>query len=118
MEDEKANLSYSALVGSRKQSVEDAERLLSVSMAEFMECKGYDEEAKYIRAVNGWRRACDERGLTELQRCRYNYLFLNYIIADWMPWYKSDYDFSLLEVNRYVMAVKFTVCLQSCRHRN
>ena len=70
MEDEKANLSYSALVGSRKQSVEDAEHLLSVFMAEFMECKGYNEEAKYIRAVNGFvngsRRACDEWGLSVL----------------------------------------------------
>ena len=105
LEDDQANLSYSALVGLRKQSVEDAERLLSPSMIDFMDRKGYTKEAMYIRAINGWRRACDERGLTQLQRCKYNYQLLNYILEDWMPWYQTNYDFSLLEVNRYVSII-------------
>ena len=98
-------MTYSSLVGLRKQSVEDAERLFSPSMAEFMDHKGYKPEAEYIRAVLGWRKACDERGLSELERSRYNYQFLNYILKDWMPWFESNYDFSLLEVNRYVVNV-------------
>ena len=27
----------------------------------------------FIRRVRNWRRACDQRGLTQLQRCRFNY---------------------------------------------
>lgn len=66
-----------------------------------MKKKGYEAEVKYIEAVLGWRRACDERGLSELERCRYNYNFLSYILDELMPWHRTHYDFSLLEVNRY-----------------
>ena len=38
--DDEAGLTYPALVGSRKQSVEDAERLFSPSLLKFMEKKG------------------------------------------------------------------------------
>lgn len=97
-----ARLTYPALVGSRKQSVEDAERLFSPDLLKYMEKKGYDIEAKYIRVVLGWRQACDKRGLSELERCRKNYEMLNYLLEDLMPWYTEQYDFSLLEVNRYI----------------
>ena len=69
LHDKEAELTYSALVGSRKQSVEDAERLFSSSLLEFMEKKNYKYEARYIRAVLGWREACDRRGLSELDVC-------------------------------------------------
>ena len=97
---EGSGLTYSALVGLRKQSVEDAERLFSATLLKFMETKGYTSEADYIRAVLGWRRACDERDLSELQRYRFNYRMLNYILQELIPWYHQIYDFSLLEVNR------------------
>ncbi len=100
LKDETSRLTYSALVGLRKQSVSDAERLFSLPLAHFMERKGYTAEANYIHAVNGWRRAADERGLSQLQRCRLNYKFLQYILDDLMPWHQSEYDFSLLEVNK------------------
>ena len=97
LHDPDAKLTYTALTGARKQSVVDAERLFSPSLADFMERKGYDVEANYIRVVLNWRRACDERGLSELQRCRYNYHMLNYILDDLMPWH-HQFDFSYLEV--------------------
>ena len=84
----------------RKQSVQDAERMFSLPLADFMKRKGYDKEAEYISAVNGWRRAFDERGLSSLQRCRLNFKFLNYILDDLMPWHTNNYDFSTLEVNK------------------
>ena len=65
-------------------------------MTEFMEKKGYTFEAKYSRVVHNWRRACDERGLSELQRCYYNYQMLNYILDELMPWHEQ-YDYSYLE---------------------
>ena len=69
-------------------------------MVEFMEAKGYSFEAEYIKVIMNWRRACDERGLSALQRSRFNYELLNYLLKDLMPWYQTEYDFSLLEVNR------------------
>ena len=67
-----------------------------------MKKKGYLYEAKYIETVWNWRRACDERGLSELQRCKFDYQFLNMILDELMPWHSQTYDFSKLEVNRYV----------------
>ena len=74
--------------------------MFSPQMVDFMQQKGYHFEATYIRAIGNWRRACDQRGLSELQRCRFNYEFLNYILDELMPWHRTHYDFSLLEVNR------------------
>ena len=73
--------------------------MFSPRVADFME-KGYTFEATYIRAVGNWHRACDERGLSELQRCRFNYQLLSYVLDELMPWHKTSYDFSLLEVNK------------------
>lgn len=100
-------------MGIRKQSVEDAERLFSPSLLKFMEDKDYQYEARYIRAILGWRQACDERGLSELDRCRHNYQLLNFMLEELMPWFGQFYDFSLLEVNRY--AFMFTnLCVSAC----
>ena len=66
---------------------------------------GYDHEAKYLRVIRNWRRAYDERGLSVVQRSQFNNDFLNYILDELMPWHKQEGfgDFSLLEVNRYIM---------------
>ena len=93
-----SGLTYPAVTGSRKQSVVDAERLFSPDLANFMEEKGYNFEAKYIR---NWRRASDESGLNERTRSKFNYELLNMMLEELMPWYKEFYDFGLLEVNRY-----------------
>ena len=98
LSDPTSGLTYPAFVGSRKQSVIDAERLFGPKLAAFMERNGYSFEAHYIKTVWNWRRASDERGLCSLERCRFNYQFLNMILEDLMPWYKESYDFSLLEV--------------------
>ena len=76
--------------------------LFSTGVQEFMERKGYAYEAKFVETVRNWRRACDERGLTQLQRCHYNYDMLNLLLDELMPGHVTNYDFSLLEVNRYV----------------
>jgi len=100
LSDESSGLTYPALVGLRKQSVQDAERLFSPSLADYMERKGHEYEAKYIRAVWGWRRSVDERGLPELERNQLGQTFLELILDELMPWHKEKYDFSCLEVNR------------------
>lgn len=110
LHDPTTGLTYTALSGTRKQCIEDVERIFSEPMIKWMESKGYDFEAKYLRAVCGWRRACDERGLSDSQRSQYNTDFLNYVLDDLMPWHKVEglRDFSLLEVNRWVcLKVKY-----------
>ena len=67
-----------------------------------MEKKNYLYEARYIRAIMGWRQA----------RSRLNYHLLNFILEEWMPWYNETYDFSLLEVNRLVGNTVPILCLQ------
>ena len=100
LQDPKSGLTVPALTSSRKQSVVDAERLFNPDLAQFMRSKGYDFEARYIEVVSNWHHACDHQGLSELQRCKYNYNFLNLILDELMPWHKEKYDFSCLEVNR------------------
>ena len=73
-----------------------------------MENKGYTFEANYISVIWNWRRASDERGLSSLQRSRFNYKLLNLILEDLMPWYNNSYDFSRLEVNRYIFVLNAT----------
>ena len=85
LSDPETKLSYPALTGQWKQSVRDVENLLNSRMVKFMESKGYQFEAKYIRVIMNWRRACDKRGLSPLMRSRYNYDLLNYLLDDLMP---------------------------------
>ena len=96
-------MTYTALSGVRKQSVEDVERLFSEDLIKWMEGKEYTSEANHLRIIRNWRRACDERGLTDSQRSMYNNKFLEYLLDDLMPWHREEglRDFSLLEVNRY-----------------
>lgn len=113
--DESTRLTYTALSGERKQSVEDVERLFSQEMVDWMETKGYSCEAEYLRAVRGWRQACNERGLSSMECSQLNKQFLDYILDDLMPWHRdaNTNDFSLLEVNWYVH-VHVCIC-KSCK---
>jgi hypothetical protein len=52
--------------------------------------------------IGNWHNATDGRGITQLQRCKYNYEMLNYIVEMWLPWHKDCYDFSLVDINKYV----------------
>lgn len=99
VQDKAAGLSYHALIGSRKQSVSDVEQIFSSRVLKFMEDNGYTAEATYVRVVRNWRRATDERGLSDDERSKYNNEFLTYILDELMPWHVNAKDFSLLEVN-------------------
>lgn len=79
----------------------DVEHVFKPSLCDFMFEKGHLFEAKYIETVWNWRRG-GEWGLTELQRSRYNYIFLNFILDELMPLHTYLYDFGTLEVNRSV----------------
>ena len=93
-------LTQVALQGVRKQSVEDAEKLLSKRVATFMSSKGFTEESKYVSVIAEWHRANDERGMDQISRSRANYNLLNYLLDIWMPWHREKYDFSTIDINR------------------
>ena len=50
--------------------------------------------------ATGIGHASDGRGVSQLDRCKYNYQMLNYILDELMPWHRRSYDFSRLEVNQ------------------
>lgn len=54
-----------------------------------MERKKYSSEAQYLRIIRNWRRAVDERGLTDAQRQQYNKDLLDFILDDLMPWHRK-----------------------------
>ncbi len=103
LRDGRSGLTHAALTGQRKQSLLDAERLLSYHVVESLKRQGYVFEAEYVKIAVDWHNATDGRGLSQLQRSRYNYQMLNYIVEKWMPWwYKETYDFSTIDINRFV----------------
>lgn len=92
-----SGLTHTALVGSRKQSVEDVEstswKKSSIAMKHS------------IKVIRNWQRAVDERGLPDATRQLFNKELLDFILDDLMPWHRTAgmRDFSLLEVNRYTI---------------
>ena len=48
LEDPKTGLTYPALTGVRKLSVEDVERLFGQGVIDFMKDKNYEKEAEYL----------------------------------------------------------------------
>lgn len=104
LQDPKSGLTYPALVGTRKQSVEDVERLFGEPLIEYMTLKNYTSEAQYLSIIRNWRNAIDKRGITNSARKQYNQDLLEFILDELMPWhrYPELNDYSLLEINRYV----------------
>ena len=100
MLDPKTGLTHTALVGKRKQSVVDAEKLLSFHVATFLETNGHKKEAEYVKIVASWHEAADGRGISQLRRCRANYAMLNYILDELVPWHSKNYDLSSIDINR------------------
>ena len=86
-------------------SVEDVERLFSARVISFMEQMKYESAAKFLTVVRNWRRATDERGLSDTERSTFNQDLLKFLLDDLMPWHGQTLDYSRLEVNRYVYTV-------------
>ena len=64
MADPLSGLTHAALVGKRRQSVKDAERLLSYHVVHSLERHGKVEEADYVRTTAQWHESSDGRGLS------------------------------------------------------
>lgn len=85
--DSTTGLTLVALRGERKESVQDAERMLFL-VAKFLREHGYEMEARYVQIVADWHEAADARGISQLDRCKKNYAMLNLILDEWMPWHR------------------------------
>lgn len=93
LSDPKSGLTHAALIGKRKQSLVDAERLLSYHVVESLKRNGHEREAKHVEVIANWHEATDGRGISQLKHCKYNYLMMQYILDDWMPSWRPCYDF-------------------------
>ena len=102
LKDPQSGLTHDALIGKRKQSLKDAERLLSSHVVESLQRNGHNSEANYVKVLVNWHEASDGRGLSQLSRYRYNYQMLSFILDEWMPWHRTMYDFSTIDINRYL----------------
>lgn len=72
LHDPESGLTYAALIGKRKQSLKDAERLLSIHVADSLRRKGHVREARHVQLMANWHEASDGRGLSQLKRAQYN----------------------------------------------
>ena len=71
-------------------------------VASSMQKNGFDREAEYILTVASWDEASDGRGLSQLDRCKPNHQMLNYLLDEFLPWHRENYDFTTLDINRFV----------------
>ena len=100
LHDPSTGLTYEALTVKNKQSVPDCERLTSTGVLSFLDGKGYTSTAKVIRIIHNWHKAVDGRGLSEAVRSEYCKEMKEWLLSDWMPWFKDLPDFSSIDVNR------------------
>lgn len=98
--DSLSGLTHAALIGKRKQSLVDAERLISSHVVSSLRRSGHHDLAHHIEVLTQWHEAADGRGLGQLQRCKFNYQMLNYVLDEWMPWHVENYDFRTIDINR------------------
>ena len=103
MMDPNTGVTHAAMVGERKQSVIDAERMLCYLVAKFLREHGYEREAYYVKTVAGWHVSAVAHGLTELEQCRKNYAVLNMLLDEWMPWHRENYDIMMIDINRFIL---------------
>ena len=99
MLDTKNDLTEAALRGDRKQSVGDAEKLLSFAVADFFRSKHYLPEERFVRIVARWHEASDGRGVSQDKRQEANHDMLAYITSIWMPWHETCPGLKNMDIN-------------------
>lgn len=100
LHDPSTGLTYEALTGKNKQSVPDCERLINPGVISLLEQKGHKSGARVIKRIYNWHKAVDGRGLPENQRSLYCREMKEWLLIDWMPWFKFQPDYISIDVNR------------------
>ena len=93
-------LTYEALTGKNKQSVQDCEWLINPGVISFLERKCHKSGARVIKRIYIWHKAVDARGHPEGQRSPYCREMKEWLLMDWMPWFKFQPDYISINVNR------------------
>lgn len=62
--DSLSGLTHAALTGKRKQSLVDAEQLISMHVVSSLCHKGHHQEARHMEVSTHWHEATDGRGLS------------------------------------------------------
>lgn len=102
LHDPTTGLTYEALTGKNKQSVPDCERVISSGVINFLNKNGHPSCANVLTIIRNWHKAVDGRGLSEALRSTYLNAFKEWILDDWMPWHKTDNNYAMIDVNRFV----------------
>ena len=116
LKDSSSGLTDAALRGDHKQSVREAEVLLSHHVAKSLKKLGFTEESRYVQTVANWHEAHDGRAIKtpgaantrcarQRARSKANYEMLAYLLDDFMPWHRQTYDFRLIDINRYLLHI-------------
>lgn len=100
LHDASTGLTYEALIGKNKQSVPDCELLINPGVISFLERKGDVSGAHSIKLIHNWHKAVDGRGLSEDERSAFCQDMKEWLLADWMPWFRTIPDYSTIDVNR------------------
>ena len=101
LHDPSTGLTYESLTGKNKQSVPDCERLIGPGVIAFLESKGHESGARILKLLHNWHKAVDGRGLSESTRATFCMEMKEWILSDWMPWYKYIPEFRYIDINRY-----------------
>ena len=110
LNDPSSGLTKSALTGVNKQSVPDSERIFSVGMIDFMQKNGHKNEMTFLHLVHNWHKACNGRSLDEETCHLRNRNMVNWVLDDWMPWHRENYDFSTIDFNWYEQNIHVRYC--------
>ena len=110
LHDPTTGLTYEALTGKNKQSVPDCERLVGPGVISFLQRKGHESGAEVLRLIHNWHKAVDGRGLPESVRAMYCEEMKEWILSDWMPWFKSIPGYRFIDVNRYCTVCPVSYC--------
>ena len=100
LHDATTGLTYEALTGKNKQSVPDCERLINPGVIEFLEKNGHTTDACIVKRIHNWHKAVDGRGLSETERSSHCRAMLEWLLDDWMPWFRYQPDYKTIDVNR------------------
>ena len=73
LRDEKSGLTQAALIGERKQSLLDAERLMSYHVVKSLRRQCYETEAQYVEIIVNWHNAIEglisSKGASTVMKC-------------------------------------------------
>ena len=106
LSDPSTALTYEALTGKQKQSVPHCKQIFSKGVVDFLRSKGHTSEARFVEVVRNWHKAADGRGISEELRSKYNTDMLNFLLEDWMPWYKEERDFATIDILRPIKGIQ------------